>query len=529
MSTLPEDGPDRLTSAAEEGMHEAARREKLRKIAEMGIDPWGGRFDDRDWIGDLRARGDEVKYCLESGEALSLPDMQVEGFDFRQWKSEQGRGELIGPKVRAAGRIVLQRPTGKLIFINIRDWTGDIQLFVGKKQVGEEDFALAGQFDLGDIIGVDGQLARTNTGELTIFAKRLHFLCKSIEPPPEKHKGLKDPELRQRMRYLDLVYSDGVLERFLNRTKIVHSIRHTLAADDFVEVEGPTLHSIAGGAAARPFVTHHNALDIDLYMRIALELHLKRLMVGGMERVYELGRVYRNEGISPRHNPEFTMLEVYQAFGNYESMMDLTERMISQAIDAIGGQYRRRWGESMIDFTPPFARRAYHDLLWEHAGVAADDVEGLRKIAEETGFQVAGKHPDVVKNFVFEEKVEDALTGPVFVVDYPASICPLTKRNRANPDVAERFELFIQGMEIANAYTELNDPDLQEQLFKTQLAGLPEEDSMAKMDHDFIRALRHGMPPAGGLGVGIDRLVMLLTDAQSIREVILFPLLRPTD
>jgi lysyl-tRNA synthetase class 2 len=302
-----------------------------------------------------------------------------------------------------------------------------------------------------------------------------------------------------------------------------------LAADRFVEIEGPTLHSIAGGAAARPFVTHHNALDIDLYMRIALELHLKRLLVGGMERVYELGRVYRNEGISPRHNPEFTMLEVYQALGNYESMMDLTERMISDAIHAIGGQYVRPWGDSVIDFTPPFARRTYDDLLAEQTGVAADDIAGITKVAEEMGFHAAGKHPDVIKNFVFEEQVEDALTGPVFVIDYPASICPLTKRRRANPAIAERFELFVQGMEVANAYTELNDPDLQEQLFKTQLAGLAEEDSMAKMDHDFIRALRHGMPPAGGLGVGIDRLVMLLTNAQSIREVILFPLLRPAD
>ncbi|MFW6170774.1 MAG: lysine--tRNA ligase, partial [Planctomycetota bacterium] len=405
--------------------------------------------------------------------------------------------------------------------------TGDIQLLVGKKQVGDDDFALAGQFDLGDIIGVDGQLGRTNTGELTIFAERLHFLCKSIEPPPEKHKGLKDPELRQRMRYLDLFYSTGVMERFLNRTKIVHSIRSTLAHDGFVEVEGPTLHAIPGGAAARPFVTHHNALDIDLYLRIALELHLKRLLVGGMERVYELGRVYRNEGISPRHNPEFTMLEVYQAFGDYESMMELTERIISGAIRAVDGRFERQWGEVVIDFTPPFTRRTYDSLLVEHAQVAADDVAGLTKVAEELGFNVRDKHPDVIKNFVFEEKVEDALTGPMFVVDYPASICPLTKRSLRDPGVAERFELFINGMEIANAYTELNDPDLQQKLFETQLAGLPEEESMAKMDHDFIRTLRHAMPPAGGLGVGIDRLIMLLTNAQSIREVILFPLLRP--
>jgi lysyl-tRNA synthetase, class II len=510
-------------------MHEASRRSKLQHIASMGIDPWGGRFDGRQWMGDLRARAGEVTYRLETGADVPLPDMRASGFDFRAWKSEQGAGAVVGPTVRAAGRIMLQRPTGKLIFLNIRDWTGDIQVFVGKKQVGETDFELAGQFDLGDIIGVDGQLAYTNTGELTIFAEKLHFLCKSLAPPPEKHHGLTDPELRQRMRYLDLVYTDGVLARFLERTKIVQAIRATLGARQFVEVEGPTLHSIAGGAAARPFVTHHNALDIDLYMRIALELHLKRLMVGGMERVYELGRVYRNEGISPRHNPEFTMLEVYQAFGNYETMMDLTEQMILAAIDAIGGERRRPWGDALIDFTPPFARRAYDDLIAEHAGVAADDVPGLKRVAAALGLPVDGKHPDVVKNFVFEEQVESLLTGPVFVTDYPASICPLTKRSRGNPQIAERFELFIQGMEIANAYTELNDPDLQEQLFRTQLEGLPEEDSMARMDTDFVQALRHGMPPAGGLGVGIDRLVMLLTNAQSIREVILFPLLRPTE
>jgi lysyl-tRNA synthetase class 2 len=329
------------------------------------------------------------------------------------------------------------------------------------------------------------------------------------------------------MRYVDLTYGDGVLERFVHRTKIVQSIRHTLDQDQFLEVEGPTLHSIAGGAAARPFKTHHNTLDLDLFMRIALELHLKRLLVGGMERVYELGRVYRNEGISPRHNPEFTMLEVYQAFGDYGSMMDLTERLIVDAIDAIGGNYQRPWGDAVIDFTPPFARKTYHELLAEHTGVDPDDHAGAAQAAAALGFETANKHPDVIKNFLFEEKVEDSLKGPIFVIDYPASICPLTKRKRDDPAIAERFELFIEGMEIANAYTELNDPDLQEKLFQTQLEGLPEEDSMARMDTDFIRALRHGMPPAGGLGVGIDRLVMLLTNSQTIRDVILFPLLRP--
>jgi lysyl-tRNA synthetase, class II len=440
---------------------------------------------------------------------------------------DQGKGEWSGPHVRAAGRILLLRDAGKLKFLNIQDWTGAIQLLVGKAQVGDESWALAENFDLGDIIGVDGKLAYTKTGELTIFAEKLHFLTKSVAPPPDKHAGLADPELRQRMRYLDLAYGDGVLERFRSRTRIVQSIRGTLNKQGFCEIEGPTLHAIAGGAAARPFITHHNTLDLTLFLRIALELHLKRLLVGGMERVYELGRVYRNEGISPRHNPEFTMLEAYQALGDYGTMMDLTEAIVADAIQALDGNFKRPWGETVIDFTPPFDRKTYDELFHELTGVDPRDRQAVKAVAEKIGFETAGKHPDVIKSEVFEEKVEDALTGPVFVIDYPASICPLTKRKRSNPDVAERFELFIQGMEIANAYTELNDPDLQEQLFKTQLAGLAEEESMAKMDHDFVSALKHGMPPAGGLGVGIDRLVMLLTNSPSIRDVILFPLLRP--
>jgi lysyl-tRNA synthetase class 2 len=294
----------------------------------------------------------------------------------------------------------------------------------------------------------------------------------------------------------------------------------------FVEIEGPTLHTVAGGAAARPFETHHNTLDMELNLRIALELHLKRLMVGGMERVFELGRVYRNEGISPRHNPEFTMLEAYQAFGNYESMMDLTEAIIQNSLKAIGASEKVPYGDTQIDFSTPFARQSYDDLFAKHTGVAPSDEEAVRKFAVQLGLDIENKHFDVIKNEIFEEKVEDALVGPVFVIDYPASICPLTKRKPDNPDIAERFELFINGMELANAYTELNDPDLQEQLFMTQLDGLSEEESMAKMDHDFVRALRNGMPPAGGLGIGIDRLVMLLTNSPSIRDIILFPLLR---
>ena len=501
----PVSQPPTISDASLEG----ARREKLRKIQELDIDPWGSRFDDHQPIGEIRARDGEIAVEPAGDCQTGQPP------------------EQHGPKVRAAGRIVLRRPSGKVHWLQVRDWTGTVQVMIGKNQVGDDNFALAQCFDLGDLIGVDGELKRTKTGELTIFAEHLTFLGKSIATPPEKHKGLADPELRQRMRYLDLIHTDGVLERFLRRTKIVQSIRNTLASRRFVEVEGPTLHAIAGGAAARPFITHHNALDIDLYLRIALELHLKRLLVGGIERVYEMGRVYRNEGIDARHNPEFTMIEIYQAYGNYETMMDLTEAMIVDAIRATGQDLVLPWGDKQIDFTPPFARKTYDELFQEHTGVAGNDPAGIERIAKEIGLTTSGKHPDVIKNEVFEAKVEDALVGPIFVTDYPASICPLTKRKTSNPAIAERFELFIYGMELANAYTELNDPDLQEELFSMQLEGQPEEDSMAKMDHDFIRALRHGMPPAGGLGVGIDRLIMLLTNAQSIRDVILFPLLRP--
>ena len=498
-----------MTERTESGSHEASRRDKLAKIQALGVDPWGQRFDDHLPIDTIRAREGEIAVVPAPPSDPPKPPEQK------------------GPKVRAAGRLVLQRRAGKLIFANLRDWTGQIQILIGRSQVGEDNWALAECFDLGDVIGVDGELKHTKTGELTIFAERIHFLSKSIEPHPEKHHGLTDPEQRQRKRYLDLIYTVGALERFLRRTKIIQSIRNTLSAQRYVEIEGPTLHSIAGGAAARPFKTHHNALDIPLFMRIALELHLKRLLVGGMERVYELGRVYRNEGISPRHNPEFTMLEAYQAYGDYRTMMDLTEKLIVDAIGATGQSTKLAWGDVTLDFTPPFARKTYDELFHEHTGVRADDQAGVKKLAEQIGFETANKHPDVIKSEVFEERVEDQLKGPIFVLDYPASICPLTKRKTDNPAVAERFELFIEGMEIANAYTELNDPDLQEELFRTQLAGQTEEESMATMDTDFVRALRHGMPPAGGLGLGIDRLVMLLTNSSSIRDVILFPLLRP--
>ncbi|MBS0262166.1 MAG: lysine--tRNA ligase, partial [Planctomycetes bacterium] len=329
-----------------------------------------------------------------------------------------------------------------------------------------------------------------------------------------------------RQRYIDLIYNEGVLARMLQRGKIIDSIRSTLRDRGFVEAETPVLHSIAGGAAARPFITHHNALDMQLYLRIALELHLKRLMVGGIERVYEIGRVFRNEGVDSTHNPEFTMIELYQAYGNYESMMDLTEAIFVNAIHALDGKLQRPWGDQTVDYTPPWPRRKYADLFREHAGCDIHDTAAVAEVARKHRIPTAGKHPDVIVNDVFEETVERHLHGPVFVIDYPAAMCPLTKRKQGHPEIAERFEMFIHGLELANAYTELNDPRLQEELFATQLAGLPEEDSMAKMDHDFVRALKVGMPPAGGLGIGIDRLVMLLTNSHSIRDVIYFPLLR---
>jgi lysyl-tRNA synthetase class 2 len=322
------------------------------------------------------------------------------------------------------------------------------------------------------------------------------------------------------------------MDTFLGRTRILAAFRRVLGERGFVEVEGPTMQAIAGGAAARPFITHHNALNLELYLRIALELHLKRLLVGGMERVFELGRVFRNEGISRKHNPEFTMLEAYQAYGDYHAMMDLTEALICGAINAVDGRYRRAITlgpdhSVEVDFTPPWPRRTYADLMLEYAGVTRSDDAAVRDRAVAAGLDVAGKETVVLFGELFEELVEPKLEGPVFVVDYPAELCPLTKRKAGQPEIAERFELFVHGMELANAYTELNDPHLQEKLFRQQLQGQREDDSMARMDDDFIRALKHAMPPAGGLGVGIDRLCMLLLNRPNIRDVILFPLLRP--
>lgn len=375
-------------------------------------------------------------------------------------------------------------------------------------------------------------------GEPTIRCKSLTFLTKSLEPHPSEYYGLSDMEYRLRHRYLDLIYTPDTLRRAHQRVKILRTIRQHLDDRGYLEVETPVLQGVASGAAARPFETHHNALDIPQVLRIALELPLKRLLVGGIEKVYEIGRVFRNEGVSHKHNPEFTMLELYHAYGDLSTMMELTESVMVACVDALGNGRTIFWGEKSVDFTPPFQRAGYGDLFREHVGVDLHDHEGVRKRAGElklplavkdakTGQMIEKEH-DVLVNDLFGEHVEDKLAGPVFVFDYPAELCPLTKRKSNDPRLAERFELYVQGMELANAYTELNDPMTQEQTFRKQLIGQAAEDSMAKLDEDFIRALRHGMPPAGGLGIGIDRFVMLLTNSPSIRDVILFPLLKPT-
>jgi lysyl-tRNA synthetase class 2 len=508
--------------------YEASRSEKLQRIAQLGIDPWGSRFDNHQPIEAIR------KLPADRPEGQRLP-------------------------VRAAGRIVSRRDGGKVHFLDLLDGSGEpvqrstkgaqgeteefmtlssrIQVMIGQKQVGEQGWALAQELDLGDLLGIDGTLGLTKRGEITIFAEKVHFLGKSLQPHPDKWGGMQEMEFRLRHRYLDLIYSPETLDRAKKRVRIIQTIRSHLNEQEYFEVETPTLHAIAGGAAARPFITHHNALDIDLYLRIALELHLKRLLVGGIEKVYEIGRVFRNEGIDARHNPEFTMLELYQSYGNYQTMMDLTEDLIVACVDSVSRTRQLQYGDATINFDKPWQRLSYAEAFRTHVGVDMLDRDAVRSIAPSKGVDprllnekkepIGWKDHDVVVHELFEHNVEDKLIGPVFVHDYPAGLCPLTKRKAGCPEIAERFELYVQRMELANAYTELNDPVTQEQTFRNQLAGLPEEDSMAKMDEDFIRALRHGMPPAGGLGIGIDRLVMLLTNTTTIRDVILFPLLRP--
>ncbi len=472
---------------------EQQRQEKLAQIERLGLDPYGSPYEDVEPAASARAR------YRDGDESL---------------------------RARCAGRIVLLRDIGKLIFITLRDRSGAIQVGLSKSLLPEQ-WRLAKLLDLGDIIGAEGKLGKTKTGEITIWVEEggLAFLSKCLYQPPEKFHGLADIDQRYRQRYVDLWANPEVMERFKKRSEIVATIRQALMSRGFLEVETPMMQTIAGGAAAKPFITHHNSLNLDLYLRISPELFLKRLLVGGLERVFEINRNFRNEGLSRQHNPEFTMLEVYQAYGDYRVMMDLTEELVGACIEAHCPGTTVEYGKVRIDFTRPWRRARYADLLRECSGCDIDDVEAIRAKARELGIEEAAMDDAVVANEVFERTVEDKLVDPTFVIDYPAILCPLAKPSRSDPRYAERFELFVVGMELANAYTELNDPALQYENFLHQLRG--QEESLTKMDFDYVTALKYAMPPAGGLGIGIDRLVMVLTGATTIRDVILFPLLKP--
>jgi lysyl-tRNA synthetase class 2 len=436
-------------------------------------------------------------------------------------------------EVSVAGRVITLRPMGKALFAHLQDATGKLQIYLRQDIVGEASFKDFEEIvDPGDILGVRGRLFRTNTGELTVEVKEWVLLAKSLHPLPEKWHGLKDVEVRYRQRYLDLIANEHARRVFFLRSKLISEIRKFLDSKGFLEVETPILQPIASGANAKPFITYHNYLEQNLYLRIAPELYLKRLIVGGINRVYELGKNFRNEGVDTTHNPEFTMLEFYCAYWDYEDLMVFTEELFSYLLNQLVGGLKITYQGKELDFTPPFKRYRYFELLEEKTGKDKDfflrDVEGLRKLAKEVGVPKAETltHAKLIDK-VFDLLVEDELWGPCFVIDFPKLLSPLAKTHREDPDLVERFELFVAGKEIANAYTELNDPIEQKERFLEQLKEkeMGDEEAMA-MDEDFIRALEYGMPPTAGEGIGIDRLVMLLADVDSIREVILFPALR---
>jgi len=480
-----------LTIPEDAGKLEQQRQQKLSRIRELGVEPYGNRYDGAE-------PAEEIK---------------------RRFKED-------GPTQQAqcAGRIALLRDIGKLIFITLRDRSGTIQIGLSKKLLSEQ-WQLAKLLELGDLIGAAGQLGTTKTGEITIWADQVTFLSKCLLPPPEKFHGLADVDQRYRQRYVDLWANPDVMERFKKRSAVITTIRQFFESKGFLEVETPMMQAIAGGAAAKPFITHHNSLDMDLFLRISPELFLKRLLVGGMERVFEINRNFRNEGLSRQHNPEFTMIEIYQAYGDYNAMMDLTEEVISLCVEKHCSGERISFGEFTLDFARPWRRAKYADLLKEYGDCDMDDVNAVRAKARQLNLDEADMDDAVVINEVFEATVENHLIAPTFVIDYPAALCPLARRKKDDPKLAARFELFVARMELANAYTELNDPAEQYENFLNQLRG--QEESLTKMDSDYVTALKYGMPPAGGLGIGIDRLVMVLTGAESIRDVVLFPLLRP--
>ena len=480
------------------------RRQKMTAIQENGQDPFGSRFERTHLSTEVREQfADQTKEQLE--EHLQ--------------------------EVIIAGRIMTKRGKGKAGFAHIQDLGGQIQIYVRQDHVGEEAYELFKQADLGDIVGVRGNVFRTQVGELSVKAEEFTFLTKALRPMPEKFHGLQDVEQRYRQRYLDLMTNEDSKKTFIARSKIIRSIRNYLDNAGYLEVETPMLHTIAGGAAARPFITHHNALDMELYMRIAIELHLKRLIVGGLEKVYEIGRVFRNEGISTRHNPEFTMIELYEAYADYKDIMSLTENLIAHVAQEVLGTTTVQYGEDEINLTVGWKRVHMVDAVKEMTGVdfwQPMTVEQAQALAKEHGVEVKEAHEvgHIINEF-FEQKVEETLVQPTFVYGHPVEISPLAKKNPEDERFTDRFELFIVRREHANAFTELNDPIDQRERFEAQMAEKAAgNDEAHEMDNDFIEALEFGMPPTGGLCIGIDRLIMLLTNSPSIRDVLLFPTMR---
>ncbi|MTK11363.1 MAG: lysine--tRNA ligase [Clostridiaceae bacterium] len=475
-----------------------------------------------------------------------LSNLQSEGKDpFDVYKVERTHttkeikdnyDSLEGKDVTVAGRLMSKRVHGKAGFSDIHDRYGKIQLYIKIDDVGEVKLKEYKTFDIGDFVSITGTVFKTKTGEVSLHIRDFQLISKSLKPLPEKWHGLKDPDLRYRQRYVDLIINQDVRDTFMKRTAIIKAIREFLDNRDYLEVETPVLSPIAGGAAARPFVTHHNALDIDMYLRIATELYLKRLIVGGFEKVYEIGKNFRNEGISVRHNPEFTMIELYEAFADYNDMMEITENMMAYVCEKVLGTTKVTYEGTEIDFTPPWRRVTMVDAVKEYAGIDFNEIktdEEAREIAKEKHLEFKKELKECTKGDIlialFEEFCEHKLIQPTFVCDYPVENSPLTKKKRGNQDFTERFEGFIYGREVCNAYSELNDPIVQKDRFVQQLRERELGDDEAyMMDDDFINSLEIGMPPTGGLGIGVDRMIMFLTDSPSIRDVILFPTMKPT-
>ena len=512
------------------------RREKLSELQNAGKDP----FQITKY--DQTHHSAEVKSLYEAHEAEILAGrapLNTEGMDEAQAREALNadyneRRAIMDAQpihVSIAGRMMFKRVMGKASFCNIRDLQGTIQVYVAKDAIGEESYADFKKSDIGDIYGVEGYAFRTKTGEVSIHAEKMTLLSKSLQILPEKYHGITDTDMRYRQRYVDLIMNEDVKETFIKRSKIIKEIRSFLAGRDFMEVETPTLVSNAGGAAARPFETHYNALNEDVKLRISLELYLKRLIVGGLERVFEIGRVYRNEGVDTRHNPEFTLMELYQAYTDYEGMMELTESMFRYLAEKVCGSTKITYNGIEIDFGKPFARLTMNDAIKKYAGVDFDAVatdEEAKKLADERHIEYEARHTkgDII-NLFFEEYCEKELIQPTFIMDHPLAISPLTKKKPSDPSKVERFELFINTWEMCNAYSELNDPIDQRERFAQQDANAEAGDDEAQhTDEDFLNALEIGMPPTGGIGYGIDRLVMLLTDSPAIRDVLLFPTMK---